>query len=225
MILAFQAGLLNVGGVMACHNFVSHVTGFATLFGIGLGERNYAHAAGVLLVPGFFLLGAMLSAMLVDLRLKLGKKPKYYIVFGLLFVLILVVEIAGWNKMWGKFGEPLESPRAYALLAFLCLICGVQNATVSMVSKSVVRTTHLTGVTTDLGIGLVRIFNARALGGSIGEEGHANLMRIGIIIFFVLGSAAGFQIFRSWEFRGFLFPTIISGLLFFASFYHQVIKR
>lgn len=224
MILAFQAGLLNVGGVMACHNFVSHVTGFATLFGIGLGERNYAHALGVLMVPGFFLIGAMISGMLVDLRLQLGKNPRYYVVFGVLFALILIVEIAGWNKLWGIFGEPFDQPRDYALLAILCLICGLQNATVSLVSKSVVRTTHLTGVTTDLGIGIVRMLNRGRLGAKIAGETQANLMRIGIIGFFVMGSAVGYQLFYQYQFRGFLFPTVISGLLFFTAFYFQVLR-
>lgn len=225
MILAFQAGLLNVGGVMACHNFVSHVTGFATLFGIGLGERNYVHALGVLMVPACFLAGAMVSGMLVDLRLQLGKNPRYYVVFGVLFALILIVEIAGWNKMWGTFGEPFELPRDYALLAILCLICGLQNATVSLVSKSVVRTTHLTGVTTDLGIGIVRMLNRGRLGAKISGETQANLMRIGIIAFFVMGSAAGYQLFYQYQFRGFLFPTVISGLLFFTTLYFQVLRR
>ncbi len=225
MILAFQAGLLNVGGAMACHNFVSHVTGFATLFGIGLGERNYVHAAGFLLVPACFLIGAMMSGMLIDLRMKLGKKPKYYIVFGLLFLLTLIVEIAGFNKLWGTFGESSRGPGEFALVGLLCLICGVQNAMVSLVSRSVVRTTHLTGITTDLGIGLVRVLNRKALKGRIAGESKANFMRIGIIISFVLGSAAGYQIFHALEFRGFMFPTMISGALFFASIYFQIIKR
>lgn len=225
MILAFQAGLLNIGGFLACHSFVSHVTGFATLFGVEAGQRNFAHAAALLLVPGCFLAGAMLSGMLVDLRLKLGKKPKYYIVFGVLFVLILVVEILGFNRAWGKFGEPLALPRDYLLLCMLCLICGVQNATVSLVSKSVVRTTHLTGITTDLGIGLVRVMNRKLLGIQVADEGRANLMRIGIIGFFVLGSMAGYAAFSTWEFRGFIFPTAISGTLFFATFYFQVIRE
>ena len=225
VILAFQAGLLNIGGFMACHSFVSHVTGFATLFGVELGMRSYGHAAGLLLVPVCFLLGAMISGFLVDIRLKLGKDPKYHIVFGVLFLLILIVEIAGFNKMFGKFGEPLTLPRDYALLGMLCLICGLQNATVSLVSKSVVRTTHLTGVTTDLGIGLVRVMNRRLLGVEFEGEGRANLMRVGIISGFVLGSIAGFQIFRSWEFRGFIFPTLISGGLFATTLYFRVAKK
>jgi uncharacterized membrane protein YoaK (UPF0700 family) len=123
--------------------------------------------------------------------------------------------------MFGKFGEPLALPRDYALLGMLCLICGLQNATVSLVSKSVVRTTHLTGVTTDLGIGLVRMMNRRLLGVEYEGETRANMMRVGIISGFVLGSIVGFQIFRSWEFRGFIFPTLVSGGLFFTTFYFR----
>lgn len=225
MILGFQAGLLNIGGFMACHSFVSHVTGFATLFGVEWGASNYGHAAALLLVPGCFLLGAMISAALVDVRLQLGKKPKYYIVFGVLFLLILIVEIAGFNRWFGNFGEPLALPRDYALLCMLCLICGLQNATVSLVSRSVVRTTHLTGITTDLGIGLVRLMNRGLLGVGAQNEGRANLMRIGIILSFVLGSMAGYKIFSAWQFRGFIFPTLISGGLFATTFYFQVLRH
>jgi uncharacterized membrane protein YoaK (UPF0700 family) len=219
MILAFQAGLLNTGGFMACHSFVSHVTGFATLFGIELGQQNHAVATALILAPGCFLLGAMISGFLVDIRLKLGKEPRYYIVFGVLFLLIFAVEIGGFNKTFGTFGEI-----SYPLLALLCLICGLQNATVSLVSKSVVRTTHLTGITTDLGIGLVRSLYKQWLGLEYGDEGKANLMRIGIIVFFTLGAVAGYRLFHSWEFRAFLFPTLISGGLFFTTFYFQVLR-
>jgi uncharacterized membrane protein YoaK (UPF0700 family) len=85
MLMAFQAGVLNIGGFMACHRFVSHVTGFATFFGYEINQKDSSHAIGMLIVPLFFLLGAMVSAQLVDIRLKLHKKPKYYISFGLIF--------------------------------------------------------------------------------------------------------------------------------------------
>src|SRR5665213_3152302 len=55
MILAFQGGLLNIGGLLACHSFVSHVTGFATLFGLELNRVHYWAASGMLAVPLFFL--------------------------------------------------------------------------------------------------------------------------------------------------------------------------
>jgi uncharacterized membrane protein YoaK (UPF0700 family) len=95
MVLAFQAGLLNIGGLMAVHSFVSHVTGFATLFSLEYGSGNYAHAVGLLIIPLTFLAGSMVSGILVDLRLKLHRKPKYYITFGVIFMLILSVFFGG----------------------------------------------------------------------------------------------------------------------------------
>jgi uncharacterized membrane protein YoaK (UPF0700 family) len=224
MVLAFQAGILNIGGFMACQHFVSHVTGYATLMGFEIGRGSYAQAFGVAVVPIFFLVGAMMSGILVDLRVKLRKKPQYYVVFGVLFLLILTVVVLGFNNYFGKFGRPEQSFREYVLLALLCLICGMQNGTITLVSRSVVRTTHLTGVTTDLGIGLVRVMNRRRLEGVIENEDRANLMRIGIILHFTMGSVIGMMIFRHWGYRGFLFPTAISGGLFFTTFYYQVIR-
>lgn len=223
--LAFQAGLLNSGGFMAFHSFVSHVTGYATLFGVEYGKGNLGHAAGLLVVPVWFLAGAVVSGFLVDVRLQMGKKPRYYIVFGVLFALILIVEISGFNRVWGEFGQPLSGPRDYGLLYILSLICGLQNATVSLVSRSVVRTTHLTGVTTDLGIGIARWFNRNLLGVKVETEGLANMMRIGIILGFVAGSVVGYYVFAAWGFRGFIFPTLLSGGLFLLTFYFQVIRH
>src|SRR5262245_5686229 len=87
MTLAFQAGVLNIGAFLACHRFVSHVTGFATFFGYELTQPDNSHAFGMLVVPVFFLLGAMLSGWMVDLRLRLHRRPRYYLTFALIFVL------------------------------------------------------------------------------------------------------------------------------------------
>lgn len=205
---------------MACHSFVSHVTGFATMFGVEINQNNLRFAAGALMVPVFFLIGAMISGVLVDMRLKLHKKPAYYLVFGVMFVLLLGVVIFGFNGFFGRFGEPLEQRHDYTLLAVLCLVCGIQNGTVTLVSRAIVRTTHLTGLTTDLGIGLVRVLNARRI--AIGDEGKANMMRVGIILSFILGSGLGYRIFENHGFRGFLLPCVLTGGLFILTWYFQV---
>ena len=229
MSLAFQGGVLNIGGFMACHRFVSHVTGFSTFFGVEVSKNpdNAFHAVGMLVVPLFFLLGAMLSGQLVDIRLKLGKKPRYYFTFGVIFFLVLIVFIGGVGGIFGKFAEPLALKRDYALLILLCLICGIQNGTVTTVSRSVVRTTHLTGITTDLGIGIIRFLNRHQLGIASEEmlnNNRANLMRIGIILFFGIGSVVGGFAFRYFEYAGFLVPVITSGTLFTIMMYFQVWK-
>jgi uncharacterized membrane protein YoaK (UPF0700 family) len=218
MALAFQGGVLNIGGFLACGRFVSHVTGFATYFGVEVSRKDYSSALGMLLVPLFFLIGAILSGILVDIRLKLHKRPKYYIVFGILFLLLLFIVISGFNELFGDFGGTVKVSD-YGLLALLCLICGMQNGMITTVSKSVIRTTHLTGITTDLGIGIVRVLNRKRLDHQMDDEVRANLMRIGIIFFFGFGSLLGAFAFTRFAYRGFLLPLCITGFLFAATLY------
>lgn len=223
MLLAFQAGVLNIGGFMACHRFVSHVTGFATFFGYELSQKDSSHAIGMLIVPLFFLVGAMISGLLVDIRLKLHKKPKYYISFGIIFLLVLIVFIGGISGALGVFGQPINTSADYLLLMLLCLTCGIQNGSITTVSKSVVRTTHLTGITTDLGIGLMRILNSKRINEDMTNEKKATFMRLGIILCFGLGSVAGGFAFSKFQYMAFLIPVMTSGILFIGMLYYQFI--
>lgn len=222
--MAFQAGILNIGGFMACHRFVSHVTGFATFFGHEISQNNLLHALGMLVVPIFFLFGAMVSGQLVDVRLRLHKKPKYYISFSLIFLLLGLVFLGGISGFYGTFGIPLNTLSDYVLLILLCFVCGIQNGTITSVSKSVIRTTHLTGITTDLGIGLVRILNSNKFDDSMENEKKANLMRFGIIVFFGMGSVLGGYVFRRWEYYGFIIPFFTSGCLLLVMIFFQLKK-
>ncbi len=222
--MAFQAGMINIGGFMACHRFVSHVTGFAAFLGMDVSEFRYSEAAGMMIVPVFFLLGSMISGVFVDLRLKQNKNPRYYLPFGLMTVLMSTVLIGGKAGYFGVFGEPFAQTRDFILLALLCLICGIQNGTITSVSKSVVRTTHLTGITTDLGIGIIRYLFRKNIPAEYSQEGQANLTRMGLIFFFFLGSVFGGFVFRDHGYSGFLTPTLTTGILFFVMIYYQVFK-
>jgi uncharacterized membrane protein YoaK (UPF0700 family) len=224
MTLAFQGGFLNIGGFMACHRFVSHVTGFATFIGVDVSQKNYIDALSLLVVPFFFLFGAMMSGYLIDIRLKLKKKPKYYIVFGWLFFLLLVVVVCGFKGVFGTFGEPLHRFENYLVLGILCLVCGMQNGMITTVSKAVIRTTHLTGITTDLGLGLVRVLNRKKFLERYREDVRDTWMRLGIISFFGLGSIVGGLIFIRNGYQGFLLPFFIYGVLFSATYFFQVLK-
>src|SRR4051812_46637294 len=88
MVMAFQAGVINIAGFICCGRFVSHVTGFAAFFGYEVSESHASAAVGMLAVPIFFLLGAMASGELIDVRLRRDKPPRYYVAFGVIFVLI-----------------------------------------------------------------------------------------------------------------------------------------
>jgi uncharacterized membrane protein YoaK (UPF0700 family) len=222
LIMAFQAGVLNIGGLMAGHHIVSHVTGFATFFGLHGSRSEFFDALKMLIIPVFFLLGAVVSGYFVDIRLRLKKRPKYYITFGIMFFLNIVILTAGLLGYWGEFGAEAETLHEYVLLILLCFVCGIQNGTISVVSRSIIRTTHLTGITTDLGLGIIRFIKRNELADQLPDEGRANLMRLGIISFFILGSAIGGAIFHHFHFYGFILPTAISGGLFYLMAYYQM---
>src|SRR5947209_3096681 len=82
-MLAFSGGAINAGGFLACGRFVSHVTGFGTLFGVEAANGRWDIAIGILSVPFFFLMGAMISAYLIDRPFHRGRKPHYAAVMSL----------------------------------------------------------------------------------------------------------------------------------------------
>jgi uncharacterized membrane protein YoaK (UPF0700 family) len=138
---------------------------------------------------------------------------------------LLVVFLGGILGFYGEFGKSLNHFSDYILLILLCFVCGVQNGTITSVSKSVIRTTHLTGMTTDLGIGLVRIINRKKIYESFDDEKKATLMRLGIIFFFGLGSVCGGYAFGKMAYYGFIIPVFTSGCLLLAMIYFQLKKK
>jgi uncharacterized membrane protein YoaK (UPF0700 family) len=217
MAMAFQAGALNTGGFLACHRFVSHVTGFGTLVGTEAARGDVVATLGMVAVPGFFISGAMISAFFVDRRIQRGIKPLYPFVMFLVLILSASVLSLGLTGFFGPFGDTQNLMTDYVLLAALCLACGLQNATVTSSFGAVVRTSHLTGITTDLGIGIVRIFTHSHKIQPRLHEIRANWIRAGIIFFFIMGSFFSAKLYLHAQYWGFLIPTSIATILFFWS--------
>lgn len=215
--LAFQAGVINAGGVLACHRFVTHTTGFGTTFGTELAYGRLWTGIGMLSVPLFFIVGTMISAFLIDRRTIQNQAPRYAVVLFLMTVLMGITTFAGLAGRLGSFGEPLILARDYTLLAILCLTSGLQNAMVTTAFGAIVRTTHLTGITTDLGIGLVRLMANVQKPESRFNEVRAVWMRMGIITSFILGSTLSSFIYLSVHYWGFAIPFLISGILWIIS--------
>ena len=212
-LLAFQAGWINSGGFLATHRFVTHITGFATQFGYDLSQLKFVDAISMLSVPMFFLAGTMISAYYVDRPIHLGKKPQFHILFFLISSFLIIVTGLGSFGGLGNFGQPMDIASSYVLIALLCLSSGIQNAGTTTASNSFVRTTHLTGITTDLGIGLVRRLTQKK-SEKRDHEARRNHVRLWLIAGFVLGSLLGSVLFMNFGFIGFIIPTFISIILF-----------
>jgi uncharacterized membrane protein YoaK (UPF0700 family) len=212
LLLTFIAGNVNAGGYLAAHRFVSHITGFATLFGIEAAHGRFDQAVGILSVPVFFLLGVMTSAYFVDRRVHRGERPRYALVMALVLLCLATAALGGHWGLFGVFGSEPRLRQDYLLLALLCAASGLQNAAVSTASGATVRTTHLTGLTTDLGTGLVRAFSDPK---RYGAEMKAARFRVATIVSFALGSAVGACAYLYFSYLGFLLPTVLAGYCIF----------
>lgn len=207
-VLSFNGGCINAGGFMATGRFVSHVTGFATLFGVGLTTHSIAEAFGLLSVPIFFLAGAFIAGLLIDRPLHRGLKPHVDWVMGLSAICLFAA--AGYGFLFVRFGGEFDLSHHYLLLVLPCLASGLQNAAITSSSGSTVRTTHMTGLTTDLGLGLARALTFGLEAEHVRRERYANSLRIGSILSFVIGSAAGAFLFQRFGYLGFLLSALIA---------------
>jgi uncharacterized membrane protein YoaK (UPF0700 family) len=213
-LLAFQAGAINAGGFLACGRFVTHTTGFATHFAVELATHHEGAALGMLSVPVFFLIGAMITAYFVELRLLEGRPANYSFPVFLIFLFLATATLLGKLGLFGLFNQKMVFSQDYALLVLLSTASGLQNALITNSQGVIIRTTHMTGNTTDLGIGLVRSFFARSHNPQrVAKDRNATLARAGLIGWFIAGSTASAYLFLRTEFLGFMVPVITSLVL------------
>ncbi|MGA9525957.1 MAG: YoaK family protein [Myxococcaceae bacterium] len=150
LVLPFVAGAVNASGFMMLGVYTSHVTGNVARIGdeLAQGRADVAIAAALLVVA--FYVGAVLATALVALA-KSHRRARYS--FALLAeagALVLVLVLAH---------DRFQAVRGAHTLA-VCLLglsMGMQNALVTKLSGAVVRTTHVTGIVTDLAIETVRL--------------------------------------------------------------------
>jgi uncharacterized membrane protein YoaK (UPF0700 family)/anti-anti-sigma regulatory factor len=158
--LSWVAGYTNVIMMIAAGEVVSHQTGNSTHFASAIGGIFLHDPAAVqnILYFGFlvssFLLGAIASAFMTEGARRAGRTSKYILPMGaeaaLLSILLLVLA-----------AHPNPSDRwttLYLTTGLAALAMGLQNATITKISGAVVRTTHVTGVITDLGLESVQLF-------------------------------------------------------------------
>ncbi len=149
--LAFVAGAINAGGFLAVGQYTSHVTGMVSALGDNLALAQLSLVVDGLVAVLAFLLGATCCSLMVNYGRRRNWSSAYALPLMLEAVLILC---------FGLLGPQLSSYQGLLLpftVVLLCFIMGLQNAVVTKLSHGVVRTTHMTGVTTDLGIELGRL--------------------------------------------------------------------
>ncbi|MBY0369380.1 DUF1275 domain-containing protein [bacterium] len=217
--LAFQAGFVNAAGFLACARFVSHMTGFGTQVGISLSDSDYVMAVEMLSAPAAFLTGAMVSAFAIDRPIVEGRQPHYLLVMFGIFLVFTGVMMAGVWGWFGIFGEQLLYSRDFLLMGILCFVCGLQNACFTSLTRGQIRTTHLTGILTDIGIAFVKLFYMPDHTRDFTLLKRLNFVRMMTFCCFSFGSAVSAILVSHLGYLAFAMVVGTSSILFMAMTY------
>lgn len=203
-ILAFLAGMVNVVGLLGFqHEALTHMTGLTSRLSQGIAEGQLTDISTVAMIMASFVTGATISGLLIDdTALQWGRRYGLALCLEALFLALAAVLVR------------------YQLTLGFCLAslaCGLQNAMASSFSGSVIRTTHVSGMFTDVGISL----------GHWMRRAPVNRLRMRICVStitgFAMGGVASAMLFRTLGTDTLFFAAGIALLL--AIVYHELRTR
>ncbi|HEU4669657.1 MAG TPA: YoaK family protein [Dyella sp.] len=207
-LLALVAGCINsIGYLCFRHQPITHLTGTSTEFGMAVARLDFTEIVHWGLAIASFLLGAMVSGFLIQQRtLQLGRR--YGVVLMMESALLFVA-------------TPLIVGRHDLGIYLASTACGLQNAMVSTYSGTSLRTTHVSGIFTDLGI-----YIGQRLRGL-----DVDMLRIHVCVLvashFIIGAVLGTLGFAWMGERVLLIPATLTGVVGFgyALYRHYVMAR
>lgn len=182
-ILAAIAGAANAGGFFALGQYTSHMTGYLSMMADNIAILNLWIAAVSGLAIAAFIAGAAFSTTLINWARSSAIRQQYA------WPLAVQGGLLACFSAGGVFNS--EAGRLFSL-ACLCFIMGMQNATITKISGARIRTTHATGMITDIGIELGRWFFAR-IRPNVGLTADAAKLRIllQLVLAFLGGGIVG----------------------------------
>ncbi|HEX5340489.1 MAG TPA: YoaK family protein [Gammaproteobacteria bacterium] len=208
LTLAGVAGFINAVGLLGLRHPISHVTGNVSLFATSVVQGDYAELRVTGLLVLMFFVGAVIGGFIVQQgTARLGRRygAALAIESALLFVAVFYLQ------------DKVEPGMYFAAVA-----CGLQNAMVTTYSGAIVRTTHMTGVTTDIGIAVGHLLRGKPVA-------PRYFMLLGTLLTgFVGGGIVGAVLFRHWQYGALLLPagvTGAAGLAYFIYKQYQHIQR
>jgi len=205
--LAFVAGIVNVVGLLGFeHQAVTHLTGTTSMLAAALASLDGAAALHFAAIIGSFTSGTVLSGFLIqDSTLQLGRRYGVALLFESILLCVAVPLLAR-NSIFGIYSASCA--------------CGLQNAMVSTYSGAVVRTTHLSGMFTDLGI-----FLGHSLRGLPVDMRRLRLCFL-IITGFLCGGIVGTVAFHRLSYSALFLPAALTAVTSLAyGIYHLRYRR
>jgi uncharacterized membrane protein YoaK (UPF0700 family) len=192
--LAAIAGATNAGGFLAVGQYTSHMTGILSSVADNLVLGKLQLALGSLFLVLAFVSGSMTTAWMVNWCMRRQMRSAFARPLLLEAALLLIFGIFGATiNLAGNLLVPLT-------VLLLCFIMGLQNAVITKVSNAVIRTTHVTGLLTDLGIELGKMvyINSAAFPKKVRANRLKLMIHAQLVASFFTGAllgAIGFNVF------------------------------
>ncbi len=216
-VLSFVAGIVNVTGFLAFNQLTTNVTGHFALFIRDVANFEFWRGIIYFLYIFSYLFGSFTSSFLIEL-FKENKRLNVYVLPTIIECLILISIALLSNIMDFKYPD--------LIVCLLLFAMGLQNSFVTKISNAIVRTTHLTGLFTDLGIELSQLFFPKTHPDK--EKIKATIkLRVYIICFFFLGGILGGFLYTKIDLKlnTLLFGALISLFsLFFDDLRYKAVK-
>lgn len=205
-LLSFVAGIVNVAGFLAVQRLTTNVTGHFAFFVDEIFKLNFWQGFIYFLYIFFFLLGSFISSLLIEV---ISRKDDHYIYLVPTSIECIILFIVG------AFGQNLISKSPNSIVFSLLFSMGLQNSLVTTISNATVRTTHLTGLFTDLGIELSQLFFYKEKAKKDKLISSIKL-RLTIISFFFAGGIVGGVLSSKIGLHCLIFAAIVlvSGLIY-----------
>lgn len=195
ILFAFTAGIVNVYGFVNLGVFTTNITGHVGEFALWFELSRWTAVKKIALWLTVFGLGSFCSSLCVGFFKK--RQPK------LSYALPILVEIA--LLLWCFLIHNHEGQQDNQVLILLFAM-GLQNGIVSVVSGNVVRTTHLTGMVTDIGIGLGKMFLKK---GNKVDVRSLLLLNSAVVLSFLIGGVLGAYITLDYYEKALLIPIFL----------------
>tara|TARA_R110002167_G_scaffold64434_1_gene182120 strand:+ start:12557 stop:13303 length:747 start_codon:yes stop_codon:yes gene_type:complete len=216
-ILSFVAGIVNVTGFLAFKQLATNVTGHFALFINDVAEFKVWKGTIYFLYIFSFLFGSFSSSFLIE-TFRENRKLNVFVIPILIesFIFISIAVVS----------DVVDITYPDLIICLLLFSMGMQNSFVTKISNAIVRTTHLTGLFTDLGIELSQLFFPKTHPHR--EKIKATIkLRIFIICFFFMGGLIGGFMYSKLDLK---LNTLILGAiilvisLFYDDFRYQFIR-
>lgn len=188
-MLAFVAGAVNAGGFLAVQQYTSHMTGIVSTMAENVALGLFRPAAVGLAALLSFLAGAATCAIMVNYARRHDMKSIYAMPLFLEAALLL-----GFGLVGGQLSHFNGSVLSVTVM-LLCFIMGLQNATITKVSGAEIRTTHITGLATDIGVELGKlaywIVGSRSWAVPVAADRERLTVLVSLASAFFIGGLAG----------------------------------